>query len=50
MGPILQSVTSLIADPEVTSLIPVQPHTFAEIDHKIIFTAILLLPLIQEEL
>ena len=41
---------SLIADPGVTRLIPAQSHTFVEIDHEIISTAILLLPLIQEGL
>ena len=29
---------------------PAQSHTFVEIDHKLIFTASLLLPLIQERL
>ena len=32
----------LTADPVVVSLIPAQPHTFVEIDHKIISTVILL--------
>ena len=36
----------LTADPGVASLIPAQSHTFVEIDHKIISTVILLLPLI----
>ena len=38
----MQAVTSLTADPGVMSLIPAQSHTFMEIDHEIIFTAILL--------
>ena len=38
------------ADPEVESLIPAWSHTFVEIDHEIISTVILLLPLIQEGL
>ena len=37
-----QSVTCLTADPGVTSLILAQCNTFAEIDHEIISTAILL--------
>ena len=43
-----QSVTclatdvSLTADPGIASLIPARSHTFMEIDHEIIFTAILL--------
>ena len=49
-GPVAQFVASLIADPGVVSLIPTRPHNFAEIDHEIFFTAILLLPLIQEGL
>ena len=36
------------ADPRVVSLIPAQSHTFVEIEHEIISTVILLLPLIQE--
>ena len=32
----------LTADPGVASLIPVQSHTFVEIDHEIISTVILL--------
>ena len=32
----------LTADPGVTSLIPLRSHTFAEFDHEIISTAILL--------
>ena len=34
--------TCLTADPGATSLIPARSHTFVEIDHEIIFTAILL--------
>ena len=37
----------LTADPGVTSSIPVRSHTFVEIDHEIISTVILLLPLIH---
>ena len=36
---------SLIANPGVPSSIPVRSHTFVEIDHEIISTVILLLPL-----
>ena len=36
----------LTADPGVASSIPVWSHTFVEIDHEIISTVILLLPLI----
>ena len=49
---VAQSVTCLAADtclttdPGVASLIPVRYHTFVEIDHEIIFTGILLCPLI----
>ena len=39
---IAQTATCLTADPGVASLIPARPHTFAEIDHEIISTAILL--------
>ena len=49
-GPVAQSVTSRIADPGVVSSIPAQPHTFAEIDHKIFSKVILLLVPIQEGL
>ena len=38
----------LTADPGVASLIWVLSHTFMEINHEIISTIILLLPLIQE--
>ena len=48
-GPVVQSVVSPIADPGVMSLIPARSHTFVEIDHEILSTIILLLPLIQEE-
>ena len=41
-GHVPQSLTCLTADPGFTSLIPAQSHTFAEIDHEIISTAILL--------
>ena len=52
-GRVAQSVTclatdaSLTADPGVASSIPVRPHTFVEIDHEMISTVILLLPLIH---
>ena len=46
---VVQLVTSLTADPSVVSPM-VRSHKFVEIDHKIIFTVILLLPLIQEGL
>ena len=39
---VVQSVTCLTADPGVASLIPARSHTFMEIDHEIISTAILL--------
>ena len=42
-GRIGQSVTCLTADPGVSSLILAKSHTFAEIDHEIISTAIPLL-------
>ena len=41
LGPVPQSVTCLTADPGVASLVPAWSHTFAEIDHEIISTAIL---------
>ena len=47
-GRVAQSVTCLVtdakltADPGVASLIPARSHTFAEIDHEIISTVILL--------
>ena len=49
---VTQSVTCLAtdacltADPGVASSIPARSHTFVEIDHEIISTVILLLPLI----
>ena len=49
-GPIAQLVVNLIADLGVTSLVPSGPLAFMEIDHEIISTVILLLPLIQEGL
>ena len=49
-GCITQLVTSLTADPGVPNLIPAWSHTSMEIDHEIISSAILLLPLIQEGL
>ena len=51
-GRVAQSVTylatdaCLTADPGVASSIPARSHTFVEIDHEIISTVILLLPLI----
>ena len=41
-GCVGQSVMCLTADPGVTSLIPAWAHTFTDIDHEIISTAILL--------
>ena len=38
----LPADTCLTADPGVVSLIPAPSHTFVEIDHEIISTAILL--------
>ena len=38
----MQSVTCLTADPGVASLVPAWSHTFTEIDHEMISTAILL--------
>ena len=52
-GPRSASVTCLAtdacltADPGVASSIPVRSHTFVEIDHEMISTVILLLPLIH---
>ena len=49
-GCVAQSVTclatdaSLTVDPGVASSIPARSHTFVEIDHEIISTVILLLP------
>ena len=45
-----ESVTSLIADPGVISLILAKSHTIVEIDHEIISTVILLLLMTQEGL
>ena len=51
-GRVAQSVTCLAtdacltADPGVASSIPVRSHTFVEIDHEMISTVILPLPLI----
>ena len=51
-GRVAQSVTCLATDacltayPGVASSIPVRSHTFVEIDHEIISTVILSLPLI----
>ena len=41
-GPVKQSVASPTVDPGVLSLIMARSHTFMEIDHEIISTAILL--------
>ena len=52
-GRVAQSVTCLAtdacltADPGVVNSIPVRSHTFVEIDHEMISTVILLLPLIH---
>ena len=52
-GRVAQSVTCLAtdacltADPGVASSIPVRYHTFVEIDNEMIYTVILLLPLIH---
>ena len=52
-GRVAQSVTCLAtdacltADPGVASSIPARSHTFVEIDHEMISTVILLLPLIH---
>ena len=43
LGTVVQSVASSTTDPGVA-----RSHTFVQTDHEIIFTAILLLPLIQE--
>ena len=53
LGRVAQSVTCLAtdacltADPGVASSIPVRSHTFVEIDHEMISTVILPLPLIH---
>ena len=44
--PCLATDTCQTADPGVASSIPARSHTFVEIDHEIISTVILLLPLI----
>ena len=49
LGPIAQSVASLIADPGVVRLIPARSHTFVEIGSEI-FATIVLFPLIKERL
>ena len=49
-GTLGQSVASLTADPGVARSILARSHTFVEIDHEIVSTVILLLPLIQEGL
>ena len=49
-GHVAQSVASLTADPEAVSLIQAQSYIFIEVDHEIISTIILPLPLIQEGL
>ena len=50
LGPVGQSVTNLLADSGVVSLIPGWPHIFVEVDHQIFSTVVLLIPLIQEGL
>ena len=35
LGPVVQSVACLNADPGVSSLIPARSHTFVEINHEI---------------
>ena len=47
LGPVAQSVASSTADPGIVSLFLARSHTFVGIDHEIISTVILLLPLIQ---
>ena len=49
-GPVAQLVTCPITDPGIVHFIPVRPHSFLEVGHKICSMVILLLPLIQEEL
>ena len=41
-GHVVQSIMYLTADPGVTTSILAWPHTFTEIDHEIISTAIFL--------
>ena len=51
LGLLAQSViTCLTADPGFPSSISARSHTFVELDHEIISSVILLLPLIQEGL
>ena len=50
LGLLVQSVMRLAADPGVLCFIPAQSYTFVVINHEIISTVILLLPLIQEGL
>ena len=50
LGPVAQSVTSQTADPVVANSIPAQYNTLMEIDHELIYTVVLLLPLIQDGL
>ena len=47
-GSLGQSVASLTVNPVVASSIPARSITFVEIDHEIISTVILLLPLIKK--
>ena len=47
-GPIVQSLACPIADPVLVGLLPAQPHSFVEIDHKIFSMDNLLLPLIED--
>ena len=50
LGPIVQSVVSLIADPGVLNSILAWPLTFVEFDNEKFSKVILFLPLIQEML
>ena len=45
-GPVAQSVASPNADQGISISTPALSHTFVEVDHEIISTVILLLPLI----
>ena len=47
-GHVAQLVAHLTKEPAVPVKYPIQPHTFAEIDHEIFLTVVFLLPLIQE--
>ena len=49
-GSVMQLVASPTAYPGIANSIPSQSHTFVEFDHELIFTVIILLPLIQEGL